>query len=173
MSGEKPSVIIPWPYPDVAWPFPTVPEMNSELGAFMGVAWQKDWYALAYEGIQRMLADPLRYGAELDVWKLADEKIAAFRERFPKDVLVELDLGGNRAAKTERRGKRMVENMVGNKDWRCWACQSTETASVQNQQNIVYKYLPPEWKPASGRLRHGATGRRGMIRTCSWSTSAP
>jgi phage terminase large subunit-like protein len=154
--GSRGGKVLPWPYPDVQWPYPGVPEMDPELADFCGGEWQQNWYALAYEGIKRMLADPLRYGRELDIWKLADEYLTEFRKRFPKDVLVELDLGGNRAAKTERRAKRLVENMTTNAGWKAWACQSTETASVQNQQNIVYKYLPPEWKPESGRLRHGA-----------------
>lgn len=151
------NAIIEWPYPDVQWPYPGVPEMEPDVAAFMGEGWQKRWYAAAYEGIRRQLADPLNYGAELDIWKLADERMQEFRKRFPRDVLVELDLGGNRASKTERRAKRLVENMRDNPGWKAWACQSTETASIQNQQNVIYKYLPPEWKPESGRLRHGAT----------------
>jgi phage terminase large subunit-like protein len=150
-------MILEWPYQDVQWPYPGVPEMDPELAEAAGEDWQRRWYAVAYEGIKRQLADPLRNGAELDIWKLADARMAEFRKRFPKDVLIELDLGGNRASKTERRAKRLVENMVNNAGWRAWACQSTETASIQNQQNIIYKYLPPEWKPESGRLRHGAT----------------
>jgi hypothetical protein len=148
--------MIAWPYTDVQWPFPGVPEMDAEIAEQAGEDWQRRWYAVAYEGIKRQLADPLRFGAELDIWKLADAKLDEFRARFPKDVLIELVLGGNRAAKTERKAKRLVENMVKNPGWRVWACQSTETASVQNQQNIIYKYLPQEWKPESGRLRHGA-----------------
>src|SRR5262245_55220553 len=138
-------------------PHPTIPLPDDELVAFMGKEWCEKIYALRAAQMTQMDADPLRYGAELDVWILADERMRDFRRRFPKDVLIELDLGGNRASKTERRAKRLVENMVENPGWKAWACQSTETASVQNQQNIVYKYLPNEWKPQSGRLRHGAT----------------
>jgi hypothetical protein len=150
------STILPWPYPEVQWPYPSVPEIDGDLAEFMGEDWQRRFYAVAYEGIKRMQKDPLRNGAELPIWQLADAMMTEFRKRFPKDVLIELDMGGNRASKTERRAKRLVENLVKNAGWKAWACQSTETASVQNQQNIIYKYLPTEWKPESGRLRHGA-----------------
>jgi hypothetical protein len=136
-------------------PHPTLWLPDEGYRRVMGEKWCEKLYAFRREAMLRELADPLRYGVELDIWKLADARIAELRKRYPKDVLVELDLGGNRASKTERRGKRLVDNMVKNPGWKAWACQSTETASVQNQQNIVYKYLPPEWKPESGRLRHG------------------
>jgi hypothetical protein len=123
----------------------------------MGEKWCEKYFAMRRETMMRELADPLHYGIELPIWQTADRALGLFRKRFPKDVLIELDLGGNRAAKTERRAKRIVQNLVTNPGWKAWACQSTETASVQNQQNVIYKYLPHEWKPESGRLRHGVT----------------
>jgi len=103
--------------------------------------------------------DPFRYGYESPIWKKADEQLARLRAKFPIGVITELDLGGNRAGKTERRAKRMVENMVKNPGYRCWALQSTEVSSRQNQQSIIWKYLPREWKPSTGKMRHGTTTR--------------
>ncbi len=138
---------------------PLIPALTSEQES----ALPRDYVARFYESRRDALlqeqADPLRYGFEPDIWKLADARVANLRRRFPTGVLTELDLGGNRASKTERRAKRMVQNMVQNPGWRAWALQSNQTSSRQNQQSIIYKYLPPEWKPASGKLRQGAVAK--------------
>lgn len=140
-------------------PHPTLPMAGPELEQLMGEEWTAKFYAARKEGILREQLDPLRFGCELDIWKLADARFATFRERFPTGVITELDLGGNRASKSERRAKRLVQNMVRHPGWKAWACQSTETASIQNQQSIIYKYLPPEWKPESGRFKQGAVAK--------------
>ncbi len=135
---------------------PVLPMVDDDTAAMMGQEWTDRFYAVRREAIARMAFDPFRYGYEPPIWKLADDAIAKLRARFKRGVLTELDLGGNRASKTERRAKRLVQNMVNVAGWKAWACQSTETASVQNQQSVIYKYLPPEWKPETGKLRHGA-----------------
>lgn len=117
----------------------------------------EEFYSVRAEVMRMEAADPFRNGYEPSVWKLADERLAAFRERFPIGVVTELDLGGNRASKSERRAKRLVQNMVKNPGWRAWALQSNETSSRQNQQSIIYKYLPAEWRPESGAMRGGRT----------------
>jgi hypothetical protein len=136
-------------------PHPVLPLPEPSLVEFYGQKWEENFYNLRRDAMLRMDADPLRFGTDLAIWNLADDRLARFRQRFPTGVITELDLGGNRASKTERRAKRLVQNMVAKPGWRCWACQSTETASVQNQQSVIYKYLPPEWKPETGKLRHG------------------
>ncbi len=102
-----------------------------------------------------MEADPLRYGYEPEVWKLADRKLAEFRARHPKGVLIHLVLGGHRAGKTEWRAKRTVQAMLAKPGYKVWACQATQEASREAQQSKIYKYLPLEVKAESGRLREG------------------
>ncbi len=140
-------------------PHPLIPALTSEQESALPGDYVARFYEARRDALLQELADPFRYGFEPDIWKLADARIANLRRRFPTGVLTELDLGGNRASKTERRAKRLVQNMVNNPGWRAWALQSNQTSSRQNQQSIIYKYLPPEWKPASGKLRQGAVAK--------------
>lgn len=100
-------------------------------------------------------ADPLRNGFEPRSWARADRSVREFRERYPIGVLLILVLGGHRAAKTEWRSKRSVENLFDNSNYKIWACQATQEASRESQQIPIYKYLPVEYKAESGKLRRG------------------
>src|SRR6266436_14614 len=51
--------------------------------------------------------DTLNNGFELGIWELADKWRALKREKYPKGVVTELNLGGNRSAKSERAAKRV------------------------------------------------------------------
>lgn len=132
------------------------PAPDPKLAEFMGLEWTRKFYATCNQGIAQMEVDPLQYGFEPASWKLADKAIAEFREEFPVGVIVVLVLGGNRGAKTEWRSKRTDENLFRNKDYKTWACQATQEASREAQQTKIYKYLPPEYRNESGRMRHGA-----------------
>ena len=108
--------------------------------------------------IQREKTDPLRYGFEPNIWGVADRERAKLRSKFPVGVIEELNLGGNRASKSERAAKRIMELLVNTAGAMVWCLQSNETSSRQNQQSLLWKFLPPEWKPTeSGKLRQGAT----------------
>jgi phage terminase large subunit-like protein len=97
--------------------------------------------------------DPLRNGFELDIWKLADDWRSKKRLQYPKGVIWEIDLGGNRSGKTMRASKRVVEDCVANPGHIWWCCDATETQSRANQQRYIFKHLPYEWKPGeTGRL---------------------
>jgi hypothetical protein len=137
-------------------PHPAIPLPDERLCEWCGPKWTEDFYEYRANAMALMEADPLHKGFEPEIWRLADDRLAKFRARFPVGVITELDLGGNRASKTERRAKRLVEKMRDIPGYKAWACQSTETASVQNQQSVIYKYLPREWKPETGKLRQGA-----------------
>lgn len=82
--------------------------------------------------------DPYRHGFDLPHWKDADNLLKDNRE-----VLV---LGGNRASKTEWAAKRVVQALVGNPDARVWCLHTTNQSSIQMQQNVIFKYLPSEFK---------------------------
>jgi len=82
--------------------------------------------------------DPYRHGFDLPHWKEADELLKENNE-----LLV---LGGNRASKTEWAAKRIVQTMINVKDARVWCLHTTNQSSIQMQQNVIYKYLPSEFK---------------------------
>jgi hypothetical protein len=118
-------------------------------------------YAKFFTERERLLGlekdDPLRYGYESAVWKKADAERAALREKFPVGVIEELDLGGNRASKSERAAKRIIQLMLDKPGARVWCLQSTERSSIENQQSLLWKYLPAEYRTSSGKLKQGAT----------------
>jgi hypothetical protein len=137
-------------------PHPTIPLPEPKLSEFMGKDWCERFYAVRREGIARMENDPLRYGYEPPSWKRADDAIAAFRKKHPVGVIIALILGGHRASKTEWRAKRTVQNLFGNPNYKVWACQATQEASREAQQSKIYKYLPPEYKSDTGKMRYGS-----------------
>lgn len=82
--------------------------------------------------------DPYRHGFELNHWRDAD--------RLLKDNRELLVLGGNRASKTEWAAKRVVQALCGTPDARVWCLHTTNQSSIQMQQNVIFKYLPSEYK---------------------------
>jgi phage terminase large subunit-like protein len=82
--------------------------------------------------------DPYRHGFDLPHWKEADVLLKENNE-----LLV---LGGNRASKTEWAAKRVAQTLINLKDARVWCLHTTNQSSIQMQQNVVYKYLPSEYK---------------------------
>jgi hypothetical protein len=115
-------------------------------------------YFAERENLLRMeREDPLRYGYEPKVWGLADEHRKILRERFRVGVIEEIDLGGNRASKSERAAKRIVQLMMEKPNARVWCLQSTERSSIENQQSLIWKYLPAEYRTSSGKLKGGVT----------------
>ena len=98
--------------------------------------------------------DPLRNGFELPIWEVADQWRAKKRKKYPKGVVTELNLGGNRSSKSERAAKRVVEACLMKPGSRWWCCDSTEAQSRMNQQRLIWKYLPAEWRNVeTGSLR--------------------
>jgi len=107
--------------------------------------------------IQKSQTDPLRYGYEPPIWKRADQERAKLRAKYSIGVIYEWNMGGNRASKSERAAKRIVEKMLEKPNARVWCLTSTEASSRENQQPLIYKYLPPELKNETGKLRKGIT----------------
>jgi hypothetical protein len=84
--------------------------------------------------------DPYRHGYEPKHWKLADELLLKHRE-----LLVS---GGNRAGKTEYAAKRAINLLVARPESRVWCLHTTNMSSIQMQQGVMWKYMPPEYKLA-------------------------
>ena len=84
--------------------------------------------------------DPYRHGYEPKHWKTADELLIKHRE-----LLIN---GGNRAGKTEYAAKRVINLLVARPESRVWCLHTTNMSSIQMQQNVVWKYMPPEYKAA-------------------------
>jgi len=82
--------------------------------------------------------DPYRHGFDLPHWKEADNLLKECNE-----LLV---LGGNRASKTEWAAKRVVQTLINTPNARVWCLHTTNKSSIEMQQNVVYKYLPSEYK---------------------------
>jgi len=109
------------------------------------------------EQIARMVEDPWRYGWLNPAWQRADSAYDSLREKFPKGVTELLILGGNRSGKSRYFARRAMQHLVEKPGAKVWCLQSTEAASIQNQQPYLWEYLPKEWKPsASGKLKKGA-----------------
>ena len=144
---------------DLKWtPHPVLKVPTREQALRMGEGGLADFYQQREERIKDEVQDPFRFGYELEWWKVVDGWMAKLREEFPKGVLEELDLGGNRATKSERAAKRAMEVLVERPGARVWCCQSTQSLSQQTQQPLMWKYLPAEWRPsASGKFRKGVT----------------
>ena len=84
--------------------------------------------------------DPYRHGYEPQHWKDVDTLL-----KNKNEVLV---LGGNRAGKTEWAAKRVIQTLVNKPDARVWCLHTTNSSSIQMQQNVIWKYMPPELKNA-------------------------
>lgn len=108
------------------------------LIAEKGIDYVTHWMRLREEAIIREQRDPYRNGYEPKHWKEADKLLLKHRE-----LLIN---GGNRAGKTEYAAKRCVQALVANKGVRVWCLHTTSMSSIQMQQNVIFKYLPPEWQ---------------------------
>lgn len=82
--------------------------------------------------------DPYRHGYEPFHWKDADDLLKVHQELCV--------LGGNRAGKTEWAAKRIVAAMVNTPNARVWCLHTTSPSSIQMQQNVIWKYIPAEYK---------------------------
>jgi phage terminase large subunit-like protein len=82
--------------------------------------------------------DPYRHGFEPEHWKKADELL-----KNKQEILV---LGGNRAGKTEWMAKRVIQTLINKDNAMVWCLHTTQKSSIQMQQNVVWKYMPPELK---------------------------
>ena len=97
--------------------------------------------------------DPLRYGHRPPMWRKSDDLMALMRQKLPLRVLEILALGGNRAGKTEWAARRIVEIMMSKPGAVVWCLHAKEDSSRAIQQARIYKYLPVEYRPQSGKMK--------------------
>lgn len=87
-------------------------------------------------------ADPLRCGFELPHWAECDAMQRQFKFLYVA--------GGKRASKSERAAKRFVQSACKYPRGKLWAFQGNSKTSIATQQQLVWKYLPPEIKALNG-----------------------
>lgn len=92
------------------------------------------------EKIQAEVQDPYRHGFEPDSWADADSLLMKGNEL--------LIMGGNRAGKTEYAAKRVMQLLCSRPNSRVWCLHTTSQTSIQMQQAVIWKYMPPEFKNA-------------------------
>ena len=125
----------PTPHPILICPTPEdIKRITERFGADKAV----EILNLREDKILAEKLDPYRHGFDLPHWKEADQLLKENNE-----ILI---LGGNRASKTEWAAKRVVQTLINIKDARVWCLHTTNQSSIQMQQNVIYKYLPAEFK---------------------------
>jgi hypothetical protein len=92
------------------------------------------------EKIQAEVTDPYRHGYEPESWADADTLLMGGNEL--------LIMGGNRAGKTEYAAKRVMQLLCTRPNSRIWCLHTTSQTSIQMQQAVIWKYMPPEFKNA-------------------------
>lgn len=122
-------------------------------------------HKLRAEAIHRERNDPLIYGWEPPIWKVCDallgfdwvDKKWAEDMRshlgFSKPVSALLINGGNRGGKSEYASKRVNKLLLSNPDSRAWAFHSSSPMSIEYQQPLSYKYMPPNLREKSIRTK--------------------
>lgn len=138
-------------------PHPVLPLLTAEEEAGIGPEMAAEFYRLRQETLRRTITDPFNYGYEPPIWAAADAQQTILRERYPVGVIEELDLGGNRASKSERAAKRIMQRLAAHPGRRAWCLQSKEDISRIAQQSLFWKYMPLEWKSETGKMKYGAT----------------
>lgn len=97
-----------------------------------------EFHRLREEQIANEKNDPLRYEWEPAAWRQADAILDEHREL--------LILGGNRSGKSSFAAKRVMKAMLDKPDGRFWCFQETSGNSVEMQQPLLWKYMPPEYR---------------------------
>lgn len=116
---------------------PTVDELKV-LAQTMGAEEVKRILDIREEKIRLEQEDPYRHGYEPKHWKDADK---LFEEKTEMCIL-----GGNRAGKTEWAAKKVIKALMDKPGARVWCLHTTTMSSIQMQQNVVWKYMPKEFR---------------------------
>jgi hypothetical protein len=91
--------------------------------------------------------DPLRFGFEPETYKRARALLA---EPDCDELLL---MGGNREGKSHFAAKWCVERLVNKEGAVAAFFHSSEKSSIDQQQPLVHRFLPPEWRGLNKRER--------------------
>lgn len=99
--------------------------------------------------IKAAVADPFRHGYRLRGWAVVEELWQSCNE-----VAI---FGANRSAKTEYASWLVARTLVEKPGAIVWCLCETHETSVRGggQQQMVWKYLPAEWRAAAGKRNSG------------------
>ena len=97
-----------------------------------------DFMARREKAISQEKTDPLRYGFKPPMWAKADSYLAKGSE-----ILV---TGGNRPGKSEWAAHHVAELIAANPGKKVWCFSTSFETSVRDQQPLIYRYLPAEWR---------------------------
>jgi hypothetical protein len=138
----------PTPHPMLDWPFTQDDLLRAAHKPEFAALIHKH-HAAREDRILRSREDPLRYGFEWKEYADADALLARKR-----DIAV---FGSNRASKSWWAAKKCVQKLVEKPNATVWAfCQSNETSIRKDgQQQLIWHFLPPEWKALAKRARSG------------------
>lgn len=131
------AVFTPTAHPVI--PVPTAEELRTLVEKY-GEDKVAEILQLREDKIQAEKSDPYRHGYEPWYWKEADKALETYDEMLLS--------GGNRAGKTEYAAKKVIQTLVSKAGARVWCLHTTNQSSIQMQQSVVWKYLPPELKIA-------------------------
>lgn len=101
--------------------------------------------------------DPVRYLCEPPEYRAIDLECARKRLAMPGVPLALWVSGGIRSSKTEFVTRRVSCNFWWTPGAWCWGFHQTDTTSRSIQQQRVYRFLPPEIKPDTGKFRKDKT----------------
>jgi len=121
----------------------------------------EEWKALLelrQKKIEAEAADPMNYGYEPPIWKLADaclglpwvqqEEGTRLRAELgmarPWSIL--LIMGANRSSKSQYAARTVMKLLRAQTARRAWCFHENERNSIDYQQRYVHNYFPPEWK---------------------------
>lgn len=116
---------------------PTLDEMRL-LAEKHGTEKLREILQMREEKIKMEFEDPFRHGYEPTHWKDAD---ALFDDKTELCIL-----GGNRAGKTEWAAKKVIKTLMEKPGARVWCLHTTTMSSIQMQQNVIWKYMPKEFR---------------------------
>lgn len=145
-------------------PIPTKENLKglvNKLGVDPAVEKWNEIVAAREEVISQSLADPLNFGFDLDLWGCVNACMDGDFFDDPKKYFfdkwhVDIDgfkplrrpfnefwlFGGNRSGKSEGSAKRVVHDALRFKRAIIWCFHSDLQSSIQQQQELIWKYLP-------------------------------
>jgi hypothetical protein len=95
--------------------------------------------------------EPLQGEPAPDLWALADQVLANGRAGATLPILLLILLGGNRSTKSRYCGRTLMRDAVQYANSMMVCLAEDEMTSQQTQQEILWYYLPREWKSLNGR----------------------